>query len=143
MSIPDELARIAAVYGLRDIYVFGSRAGEVAARARGEPSAAAPGTEGSDIDIAVQPQSERPLTAADRVRLVDELEGLLGAPRVDLVVLSETDALLAVDVVRGELLHSSDELAQAEHELYVLRRAADLAPHLKDRVRAILFEGAR
>jgi len=46
-------------------------------------------------------------------------------------------------VIRGELLYSSNPLAQAEHELYVLRRAADLAPLLRARTHAILHEGVR
>src|SRR5690606_41163263 len=49
----------------------------------------------------------------------------------------------AIDVIRGELLYSSNPLAQAEHELYVLRRAADLAPLLRARTHAILHEGVR
>lgn len=140
----EALAGIADRYGLRDIYVFGSRTREVAARVRGRSDARPEeGSEGSDIDLAVQPLRERELTAQERVKLTDDLERLLEAPRVDLVVLSEASSLLAVDVVRGELLYSSDELAQAEHELYVLRRAADLAPHQRERVRTILHEGGR
>jgi hypothetical protein len=77
------------------------------------------------------------------VRLAIELEDLFGVPRVDLVVLLEASALLAVEVIRGELLHTSDPLAQAEHELYILRREADLAPFRRERVQQILKHGAR
>jgi hypothetical protein len=95
------------------------------------------------VDVAVQPARGHSLDAQDRVRLTLELEDLFGAPRVDLVVLSEARPFLAVDVIRGELLYTSNPDAQAEHELYVLRRAADLAPFEQERIRMILEEGAR
>jgi uncharacterized protein len=136
-----QLQHLAARYGLRDIYVFGSRAQEIAARVAGEsPEAVAPE---SDVDVAVQPLPGRALDVHERVRLTIELEDLLASPRVDLVVLSEARSLLAVEVIRGELLYTADPLAQAEHELYILRRAADLAPFQRERVRQILSEGAR
>ncbi|MDT8370080.1 MAG: nucleotidyltransferase domain-containing protein [Longimicrobiales bacterium] len=144
MNVHDALETIAGRHGLQDVYVFGSRALEVTARVReGVEAVPAPGTATSDLDVAVQPLPGRKLGARDRVRLADALETLFGVPRVDLVVLSEASPSLAVDVVRGELLYSSDPLAQARHELYILRRAADLAPYRRERVRAILHEGAR
>jgi len=135
------LARIADQYGVRDVYVFGSRAGEISARIRRDQPVDRKSR--SDVDIAVQPRSGHTLSAQDRVRLTIELEDLLDAPRVDLVVLSEARPFLAVEVIRGELLHTSDPLAPAEQELYVLRRAADLAPFRRERVRAVLTGGAR
>lgn len=147
----DRLRQLAEQYGIRDIYVFGSRAKEIAEHVAA-PSAGsdtqASGTRSSeaqtsDVDLAVQPLSGRELEPNDRVRLTDELERLFGAERVDLVVLSEARAFLATEVVKGELLYTSDAGAQAEHELYVLRRAADLAPFQRERVRLILTEGAR
>jgi len=83
------------------------------------------------------------LSALDRVRIANELEGLFGVARVDLVVLSEAPSILAVEVIRGELLYTSDPLAQAEHELYVLRRAADLAHFQHERVEQIFTSRAR
>jgi uncharacterized protein len=147
----DRLRQLAEQYGIRDIYVFGSRAKEVAARVAGRSAGAdtqasgtrPPEARASDVDLAVQPLSGRELGPNDRVRLTDDLERLLGARRVDLVVLSEARAFLATEVVKGELLYTSDAGAQAEHELYVLRRAADLAPFQRERVRLILTEGAR
>lgn len=84
------LDRIAERYGLRDVYVFGSRVSEIAAAVgRGHAVAAS----GSDTDIAVQPLRRRPLDARDRVRLTLELEDLFDAPRVDLVVLSDLEVV--------------------------------------------------
>jgi predicted nucleotidyltransferase len=137
----EKLKQLADRHELRDVYVFGSRAAEIAARVSGRSAERVPGA--SDVDIAVEPRQGRRLSARDRVRLAAELEDLFGAPRVDLVLLHEAGSLLAVDVVRGELLYTSDPLAQAEHELYILRRAADLAPFQNERVRKIMGSGAR
>lgn len=135
------LPELAARYGLRDIYAFGSRAREIVQGAARNEAGRPPS--GSDLDIGVQPQPGRRLSARARVRLAGELEQLFDVPRVDLVVLAEARPFLAVEVVSGELLYTSDPLAQAEHELYVLRRAADLAPFQRERVRAVLSSGAR
>jgi predicted nucleotidyltransferase len=141
--IPQALERLARRYGLRDVYVFGSRAATISARVRGHASSAGVAASSSDVDMAVEPLPERALSARERVRLVDELEALFGAPRVDLVILSEARPFLAFEIVGGELLYTADALAQAEHELYVLRRAADLALFQRERVAAILSSGAR
>jgi len=63
--------------------------------------------------------------------------------RVDLVVLPEAPPFLAVEIIRGELLFSEDLGKQAEDELYILRRAADLAPFALERQRLVLREGGR
>lgn len=140
-TLADKLADIAQRYRLRDVYAFGSRAREILERVSG--SAASDSQASSDVDIGVEPLPDDVLSARDRVRLVDELETLFEAPRVDLVVMSEAPPLLAVDIARGELLFTSDPLGQAEHELFILRRAADLAPFLRERVDLILTAGAR
>lgn len=142
-SLSEMLARISQRYGLRDVYVFGSRAPEVAARVAGTTGPTSLPASDSDLDVGVQPADGRTLTARERVRLGGELEELFGVDRVDLVVLSEAPPFLATEVVSGELLFTADALAQAEHELYVLRRAADLAPFQRERTRAILSERAR
>ena len=120
MRFEDRLKALGARYSIVALYVFGSRTRE------------------SDVDIAVQPAVGRRLAAEERVRLAQEFEDLLGAERIDLIVLPEADPFLALDVVRGELLYCADPDAQAEEELYVLRRAADLAPYAQERWRLIL-----
>jgi len=128
-----ELEALATQYRLLAIYVFGSRGEEIAARAAGRPVVAA--HPDSDVDVGVEPQRSRSLTATDRVRIAQQLETLLGARRVDLVILPEANAFLAADVVRGELLLATDLDAEAEAQLYYLRRAADLAPLLREQWR--------
>jgi hypothetical protein len=67
-----------------------------------------------------------------------ELEDLFGAGRVDLVSLPEASPFLAVEIILGELLYEVDADRTAEYELFVLRRAADLAPFERERVRGVL-----
>ena len=66
-----------------------------------------------------------------------------GVARVDLVVLPEAGAFLALAVVSGELLYCDNSTEQAEYELYVLRRAGDLLPFERARRELILSQGAR
>lgn len=77
------------------------------------------------------------------MELTLQLEDLFSAPRVDLVILPEADPYLALDIVRGELLYCADADEEARSQLHVLRRAADLAPFKRERMRMILEEGAR
>lgn len=136
MSVIEPLKEISARYNLGAVYAFGSRAAEIAGRMRGKPITQL--SPESDVDIGVQPFPGHRLTAQERVRLSIELEDLLGVTRVDLVVLSEADPFLALEVIRGEILCCADADAQAEDELYVLRRAGDLAPYARERWQQIL-----
>jgi len=85
------------------IYVFGSRASEIAARLR-DRSATREHPD-SDVDIAIQPSQGCHLNARTRVRLTGALEDLFDADRVDLVLLPEASPFLAVEAIRGELLY--------------------------------------
>lgn len=130
------LRDLARQYGLIAIYGFGSRAEEVAARVAGR--AVEFSRPASDVDIGVLPAPGRRLTAAERADLAVALEDLLGVARVDLVILPEAPPFLALDIVRGQLLCATDPDAEAEYQLYVLRRAGDLAPFERERRRMIL-----
>lgn len=137
-AIETQLRFIGSRYEIAAFYAFGSRAREIAGRIRGEvPS---PKDSDSDVDIGVQPKAGRYLNAKERVRLAIELEDVLDVNRVDLVILSEADPFLALEIVRGELLYCADADAQAEYELYVLRRAGDLAFYARERWQQILME---
>jgi uncharacterized protein len=83
------------------------------------------------------------LGPSGRVKLALEIEDLLEVSRVDLVVLQEADPFLAVEIIRGELVYAEDLDRQARYELYILRRAGDLLPFKKERIRMIMEEGAR
>jgi predicted nucleotidyltransferase len=142
-ALKSALARMAADFGLVDIYVFGSRAKEIAHRLSADAVSAAPSIPKSDVDIAVRPRFGVALSPRERVDVTIALEDLLEVSRVDLVVLPEADPFLALDVIRGELLYTADPDDQARYELFVLRRAGDLMPWKKERMRMILEEGAR
>ena len=129
-------------YGLTAVYVFGSRAEEIAARVAGASTLAggAPPADHphSDVDIGVRPTRSTRLTAEQHLRLTLELEDLFAVSRVDLVVLSEANTPLAAEVVRGELLACADPDEEAEAQLYYLRRAGDLAPFYAEQFRDLL-----
>jgi predicted nucleotidyltransferase len=83
----------------------------------------------SDVDIGVKASPGRgTLSVREKVELAADLENLLGVRRVDLVILSEADPFLSANVVRGERIFCRDLYLADEYELYILRRAGDLAP---------------
>jgi predicted nucleotidyltransferase len=127
------LIRLCEKYGIEILYAFGSRGREVAVWLTGG-AALAPGP--SDVDLAVKPA--RPLEVFDKARLAVALEDLLGVNRVDLVMLPEAGAFLAANAIRGERLYARDEHQADEYDLYVLRRAGDLAHWERERQALIL-----
>lgn len=131
-----QLERVCRRFDVISLYVFGSRAEEIAARFAGRP--VAPGLADSDLDVAVQPAPDGLRSVEGRVRLTQALENLFDVSRVDLVILPLASPFLVADAVRGELLFCDDEDRQAHEELYYLRRAADLAPFQKDRLEGLL-----
>lgn len=135
MSVLAELCRRS---GVQALYVFGSRAHQVQQWLAGVLSALHPS--GSDVDIGVKARPGFLTSAWDRVRLQIALEDLLGVSRVDLVLLHEADPFLAVNVIRGERLYAEDAYCADEYELYVLRRAGDLAPLERERIALVLGE---
>lgn len=141
MTGTQQLHHLADRYRLAVIYVFGSRANEIAGRLEGRTVPVS--TPLSDVDLGIQPEKETSLSAEDRVELTLALEDLFGVGRVDLVVLPEADAFLALDIIRGEILYCRDFDQQAEDELYVLRRAGDLSYFQRERIRMVLNEGGR
>lgn len=131
-----QLEAICRRYGVASLYVFGSRAAELAARVFGQGAVSK--LSAADVDIAVQPVRGRLGEPSSRVELLQALEDLFGVRRVDLVILPEASPFLSADAVRGELLYCDDEDRQAREELFYLRRAGDLAPFQKARLAGIL-----
>jgi len=93
----------------------------------------------TDVDIRTLSQDGRRLSIREKSTIATELEEIFQAGRVDLIVLPEADPFLAANVIRGERLCCRDAYAADEYELYVLRRADDLAP--LERERLSLIEG--
>ena len=132
-----QLENICRRYQLDALYVFGSRAEQTARSVR--TGAPFDGGGPSDLDIGVLPQARHRLDAWQRVTLTSELEEAFGGgTRVDLAVLPEASPYLALDIVKGELLCVLDKDQEAEYELFVLRRAGDLAPFERERRRLVL-----
>jgi predicted nucleotidyltransferase len=122
-------------HGLDALYVFGSRAEEV--RRRLDAGRLVPAASSSDVDIGILPPESVVLPVDRKVAIAAGLEDLFGVSRVDLVVLPEADSFLAVNVIRGERLYFRDAHRIDEYELFVLRRAGDLAPFERERLAMI------
>ncbi len=135
-SIVETLSRLAREYRIQVFYAFGSRAAEI--RAAVEGTSKVDPANPSDIDIAVKLFRDEVLAIREKAELAIELEDLFGTGRVDLVLLADADPYLAVNIIRGERLFCRDERAADEYELYVLRRAGDLAPFERERIGSVL-----
>ncbi len=136
LNIEEKIKALALRFGIDSLYVYGSRAEEIAGLIKNKEIP--PQFPHSDVDIGLYPQKNRHLSAEERVKICIELENILNANRVDLIVLPEAEPFLAVDIIRGELIYCADPHEQAEYELFVLRRAGDLAPYARERWQAIL-----
>ena len=132
----DNIESICHRYHIDILYVFGSRAKELANYARGKGKIAS--KKNVDVDLGVLPAQKNHLNVKDRVRLTVDLEDLIGVCRVDLVILSEASPFLALDVIRGEELYSADPDRTAEYELYILGKVGDLAYFERQRRKQIL-----
>jgi predicted nucleotidyltransferase len=130
------LADLCSEYPIDILYVFGSRAGTVKDWLDEDVRRLACGP--SDVDIGVKPTAGAPFSVHDKVRLAIALEDFLGVARVDLVSFRDADPFLAANIVRGERLFARDETGADEYDLFILRRAGDLAPLERERLALIL-----
>jgi predicted nucleotidyltransferase len=133
-----DLVDICQRYNLVAVYAFGSRAEEIAGRVRGESVTAT--SSDADVDVGVLPVLGREIGVRAQVDLMQALEDLFDVARVDLVFLREADPFVAANIVRGERLYARDSYSADEYDLYVLRRAGDLAPLERERMALILGE---
>ena len=132
------LENICRQFGAAILYSFGSRAAEVLAWFEERLDSLPPGP--SDADIGVKGLPGRKWSVREKVLLASALEELFGGLRVDLVFLSEADPFVAAEIIRGERLFAKDGHEADEYELYVLRRAGDLAPLERERMALVLGE---
>ena len=122
--------------GVAILYAFGSRSQELYNWLEQREQALSPSR--SDVDIGVRAAPDVFWHVRDKVRLAIALEDLFDCPRVDLVVLNEADPFVAAEVIRGERLFARDSYEADEYDLYVLRRAGDLAPLEQERISLVL-----
>ena len=132
----DGLGRICIAYAIDVLYAFGSRAEEIY-RALHESGRIDPDG-ASDVDLGAKPLPGHTLDVRAKAELAIDLENLLGVQSVDLVGIEDVDAFVAAEVIRGNRLYCADEYRADEYELYILRRAGDLAPFERERMRMIL-----
>ena len=131
-----EIEQICRKYQLKAFYVFGSRSADMLRAINDEQHQIPPSQ--SDLDIGVL--SHSPFLIEDKVSLTLELENLFGLSTIDLFILQEVDAFLAANIIRGERIYAEDPYLADEYELFVLRRAGDLAELERQRMAMILQE---
>ncbi|UCG25612.1 MAG: hypothetical protein JSW55_06385 [Chloroflexota bacterium] len=132
----ETIAELCGQYGVVSLYLFGSQAKSVWDQVRtGKPVSL---LAGHDLDVGVKSRPNHKLGTKGKVNLAQDLEEVFGAPRVDLVCLEDADPFLAANIIRGERLYAADAYAADEYELYILRRAGDLAPFERARLDMIL-----
>ena len=124
-----EIERVLREIGAGDprivaLYLFGSRG-----RREETPE--------SDADVGVLFHRDQERSLRDVLLLEDALERRLGL-KVDVVDAGRASAFLALDIIRGERVYCADPDACDEFDLYVMRRAGDLAPFERERRRRLL-----
>lgn len=135
-----QVREICKRYHIEIMYAFGSRCKELKRCIDGEETIQ--NTISSDADIGIKTSKDSYLSVRDKARLMMELEDLFKVDRVDLVILTEADPFLAANIIRGERLYCEDDYIADEYELYILRRAGDLAPLERDRLSLIFGEAS-
>ena len=137
-NIIEQIGQTCRRYGVEIMYAFGSRANEIKEVVHG--TSLKKGSSPSDADIGVKVHVGSSLSLREKVQLGMEFEDLLGINRIDLTVISEIDPFVAANVIRGERLFCEDMYQADEYELFILRRAGDLAHLEKERLRLIFHE---
>jgi predicted nucleotidyltransferase len=89
----------------------------------------------SDVDIGVL--CDRKLSLEELILLQDRLNDTI-PQSVDLVDVRRVGAYVALDVIRGDRFFCRDDDEADEFDLFVLRRAADLAYFERERREALL-----
>jgi predicted nucleotidyltransferase len=130
----ERLKNLCQDYPVQTLYVFGSREQEMIALQQGVPL---PGNT-SDLDVALLTSTS--FSIREKVDFALALEEIFGISRVDLVILNDADPFLAANAIRGCRLYARDSYLADEYELFVLRRAGDLAEFERQRMSLILQE---
>jgi predicted nucleotidyltransferase len=131
-----KIEQICKKYQIRAFYVFGSRGTELFQAIQDDSLQVVKSP--SDLDFGVLTYS--PFSIESKVDLTLELESLFSLSDIDLFILHEVDAFLAANIIRGERIFAEDSYLADEYELFILRRAGDLADLERQRMTAILQE---
>jgi predicted nucleotidyltransferase len=119
---------------VKALYIFGSRATETLELLQGSRNSFSKSE--SDLDIAIL--ASLPLSVSEKVDFTINLGEIFGVSRVDLLILNDADPFVAANAIRGNRLYASDSYEVDEYELFVLRRAGDLAGFERERMAMIL-----
>ena len=125
------LEELCEEHGIAALYAYGSRALQ-ALHWLHRGGALAEGS--NDLDLAVSGGFDRCYSLAEKVALASALSDLFEFEAIDLADMAEVDAFVAANIVRGERLYCSDRRYADELDLYILRRAGDLAPYERERL---------
>jgi uncharacterized protein len=131
-----KIEQICKKYRVKVMYFFGSRGLELY-QAVQENNLVLSASQ-SDLDIGLLIHS--PFSIEEKVNLTLDFENLFNYQKVDLFILQEVDAFLAANIIRGERIYAEDDYFADEYELFVLRRAGDLAEFERERMAMILQE---
>jgi predicted nucleotidyltransferase len=131
-----KIEQICKKYQIRAFYVFGSRGTELFQAIQDDSLQVVKSP--SDLDFGVLTYS--PFSIESKVDLTLELESLFSLSDIDLFILHEVDAFLAANIIRGERIFAEDSYLADEYELFILRRAGDLADLERQRMTTILQE---
>jgi predicted nucleotidyltransferase len=134
MDYKSKLASLADEFNLQVIYAFGSRAKEIFNTVHQKKHL--PPASKSDLDIGIKP--EKPLSVQEKVKIAIFFEDLFDVPKADVIEISEAPITLALEIVQGELLYARDENYEAEYQLYIMSRAADLMPYERQKHKMIV-----
>jgi predicted nucleotidyltransferase len=108
------------------LYLFGSRAD---------------GTARPDSDVDLGALFSGDMSLDDLLDLEGRLEDAIGLP-TQLIDAGHASPFLALDIIKGERIFCRDRHAADEFDLYVMRRAGDLAFFERERRRMVLTPGA-
>ncbi len=134
MNYKKKIESLADKYHLQLIYAFGSRAKEIFHIIHQNKHQAT--ATNSDLDIGIKP--EKSLNVQEKVKIAIFFEDLFDVPKVDVVEIPEAPLTLALEIVQGKLIYTSDENFEAEYQLFVMSKAADLMPFERMKQRSIL-----
>lgn len=134
------LEQICKQFGVEALYVFGSQAEKVQDWVKEREDHLL--SSSSDVDIGIKGMPGKKFSVSEKVSLSMALEDFFACKRVELALLNEADPFLAAEIIRGERLFAQNEYEADEYDLYILRRAGDLAPLERERMALVLGEMA-
>ena len=124
-KIKEQIKEVAKKYSLQIIYAFGSRRKEVLDMVKGKIEYLS--SSSADLDIGIK--AGRHLRVEEKVKIALIFEDIFNVAKVDIVIVSEVPIFLALEIVKGELLYAENLTHEAEYQLYIMRRAAEIIPY--------------